>query len=167
MKGPQVRFVALLLPFLLGSCAAYRLGPPESSLDGTIYIAPVSNQTQTPQVRALLTEQLRRVFLTGPEWTLSDQETAQFQLEVVVVNFAQETAATREEDTARGLSFEMRLAASYTLRTPDGAAIISDPIEVSGISFDTPGTPESNYQALPAMTAKLAEQIRASVTERW
>ncbi|MFP4282716.1 MAG: LPS assembly lipoprotein LptE [Verrucomicrobiota bacterium] len=157
--------VALLsVLLLLGGCAAYRAGQPAESLGGSIYIAPVANLTLTPQVRALLTEQLRRTFADSGQWQLASRERAAHQLEVLIVEASQAVAATRADDTARGLSFESEIVAEITLQMPDGSVRAFSPVQAFGLLFDTPGQPEVAYQALPSVTQKLAEQIYHRVT---
>lgn len=149
---------------LLVGCKAYHWGTPGDEGVNGLYIAPVVNQTATPQVRALLTEQLRRTFGQSVRWKLETADQAPYQLVVELVEVRQKIAATQEDDTGRGISFTRHLVARATLTGLNGVVVKIPEIPVEGIVFSQPGLPESAYQALPGLTQRLAEQIYQQVT---
>lgn len=158
-------FVAGLLSiFLLTGCASYRLGLPGGEGVKSIYLEPVINDSDTPQIRALLTEQLRRQFGQSAQWRLADREDAEYQLQVRITRSSQRVGATREDDTGRGLSFSTRLIASGELTLPDGTSRKLTELESDGVIFATPGQPEVAYQSLPSLSQKLAEQVYRAVS---
>lgn len=160
MIGRPIAQLALLLGTLLvGGCANYHWGTPSGSAPQSVYIEPVVNDTPTPQVRALLTEQLRRAFAQSPQWRLAEPDHAEVHLAVRLSEARQKLAATDQQDTARGVSFTTALVAEVTLTAEDGTVTTLDPSEVTGVIFSTPGQPESAYQSLPSLTQKLAEEI--------
>jgi hypothetical protein len=154
----------LLALWALGGCAAYRFGGPEEGLVRPLFIAPVENETETPQVRALLTQQLRRTFAQGGQWRLAAEEDGAYVLAVRLTQARQRIGATREDDTGRGLSFTTSLIAEATLLHPDGTLTTLAPVTESGLLFEVPGQPEVATQSLPSITLRLAEQIHRLVT---
>jgi len=160
MSLPRLALLLGLLGILAG-CAQYRLGPPGHTTGSpqSVYVAPVVNDSATPQVRALLTSQLRRAFAQSPAWRLNDDPTGAAVLEVRLTDQRQSVGATRQEDTGRGLSFLTQLMAEATLTIPGEPPRTLSAITVDGVVFDRPGQPEGTYQTLPHLTQRLAEQI--------
>ena len=157
--------VALLASLILVGCAAYRLGPPENTPSGqSLYIAPVTNRSQTPQIRGLLTQQLREVFLRDGQWTLTDDDTASHRLEVTVVERDFEGAATRQEDTGRSVSFEQILIVQATLTGSSLPEPLSADFEMRGLALESPSLPESAFRSLPSLTRRTAEAIYDRMT---
>lgn len=165
------RFTLLIFSAFLAAlvgCSHYRIGTTESGdLSGKVFIAPVSNESEAPQIRALLTDQLRRQFSNHPSWRLaSSRSDADVQLEVAVVKYNQAIAAFNSDDTGRGDSYALTLAASLVLADNSGTILKEADVAARSVLFALPGQPETLYQAMPGLAQQLAEKIVREVTYR-
>ncbi len=158
-----------LCMLFLASCTAYQLGRPAASVPSSVYLAPVVNRADVPQVRALLTDALREEFLRAGGWQLQSENAAEARIEVTLVAFERSTAATSSTDTGRGVSFENRLVAEVTaLGTKTGEVLLRPfTIEASSLALIDPSLPDSEYQTLPALSAELAARIQDRLAYTW
>lgn len=151
-----------LLALSLAGCAAYQLGRPEPTLPASVHLAPVINRSEAPQVRALLTDALRETFLRAGGWHLQTAENARVHIQVTLLNFERDFAATSSRDTGRAVSFENRLVAEVTAVDAGTGEPLMEPIRVQaeGMALADPSLVDSESQALPALAGQLAQRIQ-------
>lgn len=165
----------LLLSFvltlcILGSgCAQYRLGAPHQENVRTLHIEQVINRSFAPQVRALMSEELRQVFLRDGGYIITDRaETADLVLQVILEDFSREGVASREDDTGRALSFDLYLVARIALQERTGTMLLENRIiEADATVYATSGLPSAEHGNMPILVRELARRIRDTVDGTW
>lgn len=165
MPRTALLFLVALLGALAG-CSHYQLGSgEESDRSGRIFVAPVENESEAPQIRALLTDHVRRQFANHPSWRLaSSRSDADFLLEVTVSDYTQVVAAVSSADTGRGASYQLTVTADLLLSTSSGSVAEQTSVDARSVLFADPGQPENIYQAMPGLSQKLSEAIVREVT---
>jgi|TARA_B110000438_G_scaffold291824_1_gene329291 hypothetical protein len=163
------RFAFLFFTILFGAlagCSHYKLGTEsDGDLTGRIFVAPVLNESEAPQIRALLTDQIRRQFSNHPNWRLaSSRSDADYLLEVTVIEFSQAIAAVSSVDTGRAASYDLSISAAIVLTTSSGTVADQNTVEARTVLFAVPGQPETIYQAMPGLSQQLSEAIVREVT---
>jgi hypothetical protein len=163
---------ALLLAFFLGGCAHYQLGTgAEGKLAfRTLYVAPVENQTRLPQVRELVSTQLREAFVRDTRITLADSpDTADATLNVALVDYHRDVATVREGDTGLARKFNLTLGAVATLHDNRAAKNLFErrPLSVQREAFTDSGQLQSEYQTLPLLADALAAKVTHATLDVW
>lgn len=169
MLQPLRTFALLPLLALLSACAGYEMGAPESGLSEQIHLAPVTNRTNAPQVRAPFTDALRETFLRTAGWDLRDANQADVQLEVTLTEFIRRRAATSPTDTERGLSVDLILRAEVRVLDPRNGQALRPAfkVEATGLALDDPSFPQNERAALVALCERLSLQIQDRLRDRW
>jgi hypothetical protein len=167
---PSIRRLGLLGSLLLlAGCSSYQWDQPPTTLPTSVHLAPVINRSTAPQIRALLTDELRETFLRVGGWDLRSEDRASAIVEVTVVEYTRERAATSSADTERGISFDTRLVAEVrVLDGPDGS-VLRDPflVETTGTALEAPSLPDNERIALVSLCARLAGQIQDRLRNDW
>lgn len=145
----------LLAGLTLGGCG-YQLGAPEGAAT-TYTLEPVRNRSLAPGSTALVDSALRQSLLQrgvslnqGPSVT------------VILLDYGRRERGTAEDDTGRGLSFELYLKAEVQVegRPPQT-------FEATTLALTEPNLPESEAAALPRLAEALARQIAGHLTQGW
>jgi hypothetical protein len=148
----------------------YSAGPGTSLEFDKIYVAPVKNDSFAPQAQALLTKQIRTKLANCPGLELASSSENAAILEVTIIDFGQSMATTRDDDTIRAKSFDVKMSVSCTLSDDATGKVyfknyhMSDSVECH--AFDD-NFQASQYQAIPQLTNKLADKICDAVCNPW
>lgn len=170
------RLLPLVAAVLGTSCSHYQLGTDAPLPFRTLYVAPVTNQTQLPQAREIVTAQLRETLAHDARVTLLNApEAADATLTVVLTDYHREIATVREGDTGLARKFNLTLGATCTLSDrrsgagPGGARNFFEHRVVSAQreSFTDGGQLQSEYQALPLLADSLAAKVAHLVLDVW
>lgn len=153
----------------LSGCAAYQWETPPTSIPQDIHLAPVVNRSTAPQIRALLTDELRETFLRMGGWSLRSEKDASAVIEVTVLDYTRRRAATSSADTERGLSFDTKLTAEVRVRDAATDKDLLPPftVEVTGVALEAPNLPENERSALGPLCGRLASQIQDRLRDGW
>lgn len=174
-------FVALLAMSFLGGCKSYQLGNPAELPFQSIYVKPVSNNSFAPQAQALLSTQLREVFIRdGRTRIVTSEEEADAVLLVNLTEYRRSAAARQSDDTAAAAEFDLTLVAVVSLYNQNEGTYLLRNHELSDVSnayienlYASPGAPrtqdflQSEYQSMPLLTRDLARRIADEVLSPW
>lgn len=175
-----MRPLSLLLLVLVGlitSCSHYRLGADGQLAFTTLYVAPVKNDTQAPQVVALFSAQLRAALLREGRVTLvNSAHEADATLEVALTRFARNATTARQDDAGLARKFDLTLGAVCSLRDnrTDRALFEQRAVETTRQIFSTP-TPASResdqlqaeYNVMPLLAQSLATRVAHAALDVW
>jgi hypothetical protein len=173
--------LALWVLFVSPGCQSYQLGDPAPTPFETIYIAPVANESFAPQAQAILSTQLREVFLRdGRTRLVMSEEDADAALYVTLKEYTRRAAARRSDDTVRAQGFDIGLHAMITLYDFRNEELLFNarPIQANTNALvtnpyrDDSAAPtqsflQSEQQAMPRLTRDLARQIADEVLSPW
>ena len=167
---PLLADLALIALVLLQSgCAHYKLGRPGNLPFSSIYIAPATSETPAAQAQALLSRNLIEAFLRDGSVQVSGPEDAEAALRVVLIVYERNVSATREDDTALGRTFEITLKAEATLLDNRSGKVYFSKrtFEASEQVFAGSSLPQSEYQAMPTLARRLANEIKNGIVNVW
>ena len=98
----MVAMLALFALAFISGCNSYQLGNPVELPFESIYIKPVSNDSFAPQAQALLSTQIRDVFIRdGRTKLVTSREAADAVLLINLTDYKRYAAARQSEDTTR------------------------------------------------------------------
>jgi hypothetical protein len=169
---PRLTSIICLIVAVIGlaGCANYRLGTGSTPQFSRLYIAPISSDTLIPQAQALITTQLREAFLKDGRIALVESPSAaDAVLRVTLTGYQREIAVSRPDDTKLARRFDVSLRARATLTTGADAknAFTDRPLVVSLGVFNDSGQQQSEYQALPLLAEKLAQEALHAALDTW
>lgn len=135
----------------------------------SIYIVPVKNNSFAPQAQALLTNQLMQNFAEAGLPISKTPEDAGAILTVTLENYKTYVAATKTTDTYIGDSFRLEFHANVTLTDHNRHNIFlcEEPVHAQITALATSGTQEITFHDMPALTQKLADNIKDLVLCPW
>ena len=168
-KGTLPLIACLALVFLQGGCAHYKLGRPGTLPFRSIYIAPATSETPAAQAQALLSRNLIEAFLRDGSVQVSGPEEAEAALLVVIIAYERDVSVAREDDTALGRTFEITLKAEATLLDNRSGKVYFNKriFEASEQVFAESSLPQSEYQAMPTLARRLANEIKNGIVNVW
>ena len=151
------------------SCSTYRLGSGVSVPFSTLYIKPVQNQALVPQAQALLSGQLRDVFLREESVAVKDAGEAEATLTVDLVDYSRRVVAVQRYDTYLASDYVVCLKARVCLvdNKTQKPYFRDRVVEASINVYVGDGFPESEYQSMPQLTRELARKIKNAVVSVW
>lgn len=165
-------WIALLAAFLalLSGCSTYHWGASSPPPFQRLYVAPVVNRSEAPQIEPLMNSLLREALARDPRVRLVDDPAeADATLEVELTDYRRFVAATQPGDTTRGESFRVELSARSTL-SKNGAEPLyegrSSQAE-STLYLQGQDLVQAEYQNLPVLARDLAETIKNQALDAW
>ena len=166
---PRVSYWWILAAVLLPSCSHYRLGVPAEPDFGSVHIESVVNDSNAPQVQALLTRNLIAAFLRDGTVRVGSRDSAAATLRVVVSGYGRTRSATRSNDTVLARSYNLNLSAEITLlNNHSGQPYFENrPITAIETAYVDDGLPQAEYEAMPALAIRLADRIKDAVIGVW
>jgi hypothetical protein len=170
MTRPTLIFLFVFAVFGLIGCSHYQLGTGATPRFSRLYIAPITSDVIIPQAQALVTTQLREAFLKDGRVTLAaSPEAADAVLRVVLSGYQRDVAVSRPNDTKLARRFEMTLRARATLVIGAEAksAFTDRPLVANRGVFNDSGQQQSEYQALPLLAEKLAQEALHATLDTW
>jgi len=180
----QERILALLTLFtvaFISGCNSYQFGNPVELPFESIYIKPVTNDSFAPQAQAMLSSQIRDVFIhDGRTKLVTSSEAADAVLIVNLTEYNRRAAARQSLDTTMAANFSLTLAAEVSLFNQikgdyyfqermirrSSNAYVEDLYATPGDS-QTQDFLQSEYQAMPRITRDLARRIADEVLNPW
>ncbi len=179
--GILIATLTLLTASGLSGCKSYQLGNPAELPFKSIYIKPVTNDSFAPQAQALLSAQIREVFIRdGRTQLVTSEEAADAVLLVNLTKYDRRAAAFQANDTETASDFNLTLMTEVSLFNQNKGdylfqkrliqetsnAYVSNPYN----DLARPNTQDflqSEYQALPRLTRDLARKIADEVLSPW
>ena len=177
----MVTMLALFAFSFISGCNSYQLGNPVELPFESIYIKPVTNDSFAPQAQALLSAQIRDIFIRdGRTKLVTSREAADAALLITLTEYNRLVAARQSEDTALAASFNLVLAAEVSLFNQNkGDYYFQERIIKESSStyannpYTTPATAQTQdflqmeYQAMPSLTRDLSRRIADEVLSTW
>ena len=171
----------IFMAAFFSGCHSYQFGNPAELPFESIYVQPVTNDSFAPQAQAILSTQVRDVFVRdGRTKLVTSREAADAVLIVNLTEYSRRAAARQSVDTTVAASFRLTLAVEVSLfnqnkgeyyfqeRTiqKSANAYAEDPYATPGAS-QTQDFLQSEYQAMPRLTRDLASRIADEVLNPW
>ena len=101
---------------LISGCKSYQLGNPTELPFDSIYIKPVTNDSFAPQAQALISSQIRDIFIhDGRTKLVTSSEAADAVLIVNLTEYNRRAAGRQSVDTTVAANFSLALAAEVSL----------------------------------------------------
>lgn len=161
-------FIASLLAF--GGCAGYQAGLQGDAQGRSIYVAPVQNETDFPELSGPATAAIRKALSTGSRWTLASAEQADTILRARIVGLDREVAAVQSDDVGRGQKFELVFRALVTLQPADQnlPPLFEDRLVVARRDvFSGESLIDAERQAGPVVANELGLRVSQAVSDTW
>lgn len=163
----------LLACLLLGLTACggrYQLGSATEPGFTTLHVAVVRSEAMVPQATALVTTALREAFIKdGRVRLVDDPGQADAILRVTLVTFGREMTVAQTSDTGLSRRHDLTLGARATLTDRrDGRLLLDErPLSARRGVFSDDGHGPAEYQTLPLLAERLADDTVRAVLERW
>ncbi len=164
--------IASAVALAVSGCGNYRLaGTPQPLPFSTIYVKPVVNRSYAPQATQTLSAQVANMLAQSPNLRVSYESDAEATLAVEIADYKHSLKATREDDTALGLSYEIEMTCRCSLLDNktgkyifrDKPVVYKDIVYLGGMG-DLIG-PE--YQNMPILARGMARRIADEVLGIW
>jgi hypothetical protein len=162
--------VFALATLVLGACANYRLGSGGTVKFSRLYIAPVTSEVLIPQAQALVTTELREAFLKDGRVALADSAAdADATLKVTLSAYQRDVTVAQTQDTGLARRFDITLRAKVTLTDLRSKQTLFENriLTARGGVFTDSGQHQSEYQTLPLLAEKLAEDAVHAALDVW
>lgn len=164
--------IAAMIALVVSGCGSYRLaGTPQPLPFSTIYVKPVINRSYAPQATQTLSAQVANMLAQSPNLRVVYQSDAEATLEVEITDYKHWLKATRADDTALGLSYEVILTCRCSLLDNktgkfifQGKPVVYRDVVYLGGTGDLIG-PE--YQNMPILARGMARRIADEVLGIW
>ncbi len=163
-------FLCLAGLLLFSGCANYRLGTGGQPTFSTLYVAPVINDTQSPQTVAIVSTQLREAFLNDPRIILvNTPEEADATLTVRLVRYRRDVQTALRNDTGLARKFDITLDAEASLRDNRDNKTLFDKRKVQAVRqvFTDSGQLQAEYQNIPLLAEVLARNVVSATLDVW
>jgi len=163
-------FLLLLCMLFLQSCSHYQLGVPLKQVSfHSLYVAPIVNDSFVPQAQALLSVQVIQLVHESNIATTACPENADATLSITLCEHSRSIAASQEDDSFIGSAFTIVLKASINLtdNRTDQVYVQNYPVCASIYEITTPTLQAIEYQDMPILTKKLAQNICNIILNLW
>lgn len=168
------RFTALVL--VMGSllfsfgCTGYQLGTGSEVKFSSLFVAPIVTDALIPQARVLVGTQVREALIRDGRVTLvNSAEQADAVLTIHLSSYDRTVSVSRQDDTGLARRFNVSLKAKATLldQRTQRTYFADRPLEVSRGVFTDSGLVPAEYEALPLLAEKLADETVHAVLDTW
>jgi lipopolysaccharide assembly LptE-like protein len=164
-------FAPLLLVFLLGGCAGYRLGPATPGYlrqVHTIAIPTFANSTLVPRIEVLITGTVIKQFQQDGTFKIVDADVADATLKGEIVGVNRSPARSVRGNVLSTTEFNVTMTVKYTLTGRDGK-VLGSPGAASGSTsfFRGSDVATDERQALPLAAEELARHMVSQLSEGW
>ncbi len=184
LHAHRASLLAILVIFtavLISGCKSYQLGNPTELPFDSIYIKPVTNDSFAPQAQALISSQIRDIFIhDGRTKLVTSSKAADAVLIVNLTEYNRRAAGRQSLDTTMAANFSLTLAAEVSLFNQNKGDYYFQERMIQRSSnayvedlYATPGDSQtqdflqSEYQAMPRITRDLARRIADEVLNPW
>lgn len=158
----------LLLPAMIWSGCAYRLGPTNGERAGarSVEIAPLENKTVVPRLTEAVTQALRKEVQRDGTYLVDTHGNSDIILAGVIVNYDRRTIALQPRDALSPRDYRLIITAQITARERIGGRVLLDR-KVQGHSDIRIGLDlaSAERQAMPLVAADLARNATALLVD--
>ena len=164
-------FAPLLLAFLLGGCAGYKLGPATPGYLRNVHaiaIPTFSNTTLVPRIEVLVTNTVIKQFQQDGTFKIANESAADAVLKCEITGVNRSPARSVRGNVLSTTEFNLTLTVKYTLTGRDGK-VLGSPGGVAGSTSFFVGTDVSTdeRQALPLAAEEMARHLVSQLSEGW
>jgi len=164
-------FAPLLLVFLLGGCAGYKLGPATPGYlrnVHTIAVPTFANTTLVPRIEVLVTSTVIKQFQQDGTFKIVNEDAADAVLKCEITGVNRSPARSVRGNVLSTTEFSLNLTVKYTLMGRDGK-VLGSPGAVAGSTSFFVGSDVSTdeRQALPLAAEELARHLVSQLSEGW
>ena len=164
-------FAPLLLVFLLGGCAGYKLGPATPGYlrnVHTIAVPTFANATLIPRIEVLVTGTVIKQFQQDGTFKIVNEDSADAVLKCEITGVNRSPARSVRGNVLSTTEFSLNLTVKYTLMGRDGK-VLGSPGAVAGSTSFFVGSDVSTdeRQALPLAAEELARHLVSQLSEGW
>ena len=164
-------FAPLLLVFLLGGCAGYKLGPATPGYLRQVHAIAVptfSNTTLVPRIEVLVTSTVIKQFQQDGTFRIVNPDAADASLKCEIVGVNRSPARSLRGNVLSTTEFNVTMTVKYTLTGRDGK-VLGSPGAVSGSTsfFRGSDVATDERQALPLAAEELARHMVSQLSEGW
>ena len=161
----------LLLAFLLGGCAGYKLGPATPGYLRNVHaiaIPTFSNTTLVPRIEVLVTNTVIKQFQQDGTFKIANESAADAVLKCEITGVNRSPARSVRGNVLSTTEFNLTLTVKYTLTGRDGK-VLGSPGGVAGSTSFFVGTDVSTdeRQALPLAAEEMARHLVSQLSEGW
>ncbi|MEO0796325.1 MAG: LPS assembly lipoprotein LptE [Verrucomicrobiota bacterium] len=158
----------LLGAWLLGGCSNYQLGDRVEMPFKSVYVAPIINRSFAPQAEVILANQVIEDLNRSGQVKTGDKY-SDVSLKIILIDYQRGVTATRPQDTQVARAYNLTLTAQVTLINNKTGEVYIERREISTSqqAFTEGGFIQSEYQAMPVLTRKLAQEITEQVLGAW
>jgi hypothetical protein len=163
-------FPALLLAFLFGSCAGYKLGPAKPAYLNQIHSIAVptfGNTTLSPRIEVLVTSTVVKQFQQDGTFRIATQDQADAILKAEIVAVGRSPARSVRGNVLSTTEFNLSLSVKYSLVGRDGKALAAGGANGSTSFFVGLDVNTDERQAMPLAAEELAKQLVSQLSEGW
>jgi outer membrane lipopolysaccharide assembly protein LptE/RlpB len=161
---------ALLLGAVLAGCGRYHPGSAGEPGFTTLHVEVVKSETIVPQAHALVTTRIREAFIRDGRVQLVDSaDQADAVLSLVLEKYARDITVTQPNDTGLARRYDVTLTARATLtdRRTGRNIFAARSLQARRGAFADSGNVQAEYQLLPLLAEKLAEESVRATLDRW
>jgi hypothetical protein len=182
---------SLIITFLAAAiftgCSSYHAGPASPALAESIWVAPVVNETEYPQLGSVLAEKTREAFLHDTQTRLERRDNADVWLEITVKGFEREGRVrgvnVKQADSKNGVktvevtkdtglfkAYNIVIRARAVLTDRNNKVLSDREFEATAQALPNPyGMTNADDERLlmPIVANTLARQIHESVAQLW
>ena len=164
-------FSVFLLPFLLGGCAGYHVGPATPAYLRQIHSIAVPtfrNETLIPRVDVLVTGTVIKQFQQDGTFRITSEGNADATLKGEILTVGRSPARSVRGNVLATTEFNLVLRVRYTLVGRDGRTV-AGPAEATGSTnfFVGDDVATDERQALPLAAEGLAIRLVSQLSEGW
>jgi hypothetical protein len=160
-----------LLPFLLGGCMGYTLGPATPNHLRQVHAIAVptfGNTTLVPRLEVLVTGTVIKQFQQDGTFRITNEDRADAILKAEIVSVARSPARSVRGNVLSTTEFNLFVSVNYKLLGRDGK-ILGSPGSVRGSTSFFVGSDVSTdeRQAIPLAAEELARHLVSQLSEGW
>jgi hypothetical protein len=163
--------LGVVLVFLLGGCAGYRLGPTADQVAGarSVQIQPFFNKTLEPRLSDAITSALRKEIQHDGTFTLASQNDGDIIVSGDITSYQRTQISFLPTDITTAQDYKLNFTAHVIARERITGRVVMDQT-LTGTTLIRVGSdlPSAERQSLPLLAADLARQIAATLADgKW
>jgi hypothetical protein len=163
-------FSALLLAFLFGGCAGYKLGPAKPAYLSQIHSLAVptfGNTTLSPRIEVLVTSTVIKQFQQDGTFRIANESQADATLKAEIVTVGRSPARSVRGNVLATTEFNLSLTVKYSLVGRDGKVLTAGGATGFTSFFVGSDVSTDERQAMPLASEELAKQLVSQLSEGW
>jgi hypothetical protein len=163
-------FALLLVAFLSGGCAGYKLGPAKPAYLRDIHSIAVptfTNTTLEPRIEVLMTNTVIKQFQQDGTFRIANPDAADATLKTEIISVGRAPARSVRGNVLATTEFYLSLTVKYTLLGRDGKSLAAGGATGSTSFFVGTDVNTDERQALPLAAEELARHLVSQLSEGW